>query len=86
MFFWMDSRTVSSLRLSPTFETEGALQTVARAHREPPRTSSELVPVCVCVCVCLRTFGSSEHGGGQLTLLRLDVAQGEPAWVAVGHH
>lgn len=32
------------------------------------------------------TFGSSEHGGGQLTLLRLYVAQGEPTRVAVGHH
>ena len=36
------------------------------------------------VLIC--TFGRSEHGGGQLTLLRLDVAQGEPARVAVGHH
>lgn len=32
------------------------------------------------------TFGSSEHGRGQLALLRLYVAQSEPARIAVGHH
>lgn len=30
------------------------------------------------------TFGGSEHGGGQLALLRLDVAEGEPSRVAIG--
>lgn len=40
----------------------------------------------VCIYESVGTFGSSEHGGGQLTLLRLYVAQGEPARVAVGHH
>lgn len=39
-------------------------------------------PVETCVC----TFSSSEHGGGQFTLLRLYVAESEPARVAVGHH
>ena len=38
------------------------------------------------LCEYICTFGSSEHRGGQLTLLRLYVAQGEPARVAVGHH
>lgn len=38
------------------------------------------------LCKYLCTFGSSEHGGGQLTLLGLYVAQGEPARVAVGHY
>ncbi len=32
------------------------------------------------------TFSSSEHGGGQFTLLGLYVAEGEPAREAVGHH
>lgn len=31
------------------------------------------------------TFGCGEHGRGQLTLLGLDVADGEPSRVAVGH-
>lgn len=32
------------------------------------------------------TFGCREHGGGQLALLRLQVPQGEPAWVPAGDH
>lgn len=32
------------------------------------------------------TFSSSEHRGGQFTLLGLDVAQREPARVSVGYH
>ena len=54
--------------------------------------------VCVCVyvrrvcvraarvCVCDATFSGGEHGGGQLTLLGLQVSQGEPAGVPAGHH
>lgn len=34
----------------------------------------------------LPTFGCCEHGGGQLALLRLQVPQGEPAWVSAGDH
>ncbi len=30
------------------------------------------------------TFGCSEHGGGQLALLGLDVAEDEPSWVTIG--
>ena len=40
--------------------------------------------LCVCMCVC--TFGCGEHGRGQLTLLGLNVAEGEPTRVAVGYH
>lgn len=36
------------------------------------------------MCVC--TFSSSEHGGGQFTLLGLYVAESEPARVTIGHH
>lgn len=37
------------------------------------------------LCVAL-TLSGSKHGGGQFTLLRLQVAQCEPAWVSAGHY
>lgn len=82
MFFWIDSSTVSSLRLSPKQENDrrGALEyrraTPCCFFLSTPRVH----------CERSRTFGSGEHGRGQLTLLRLYVAQGEPAWITVGHH
>lgn len=36
--------------------------------------------------VCVGTFGSSQHGGGQFTLLGLYMAESEPAGEAAGHH
>ena len=46
--------------------------------------------VCVCTRACVRacgaTFSGGEHGGGQLTLLGLQVSQGEPAGIPAGNH
>lgn len=77
MFFWIDSRTVSSLRLSPITD---------RSRNSLDGAQASFTPFFLCICKRECTFGGSEHGGGQLTLLRLYVAEGEPARVAVGNY
>lgn len=47
---------------------------------DPPQMCATIPPLLV------NTFSSSEHGGGQFTLLGLYVAESEPAREAVGHH
>lgn len=40
----------------------------------------------LCLYALVGTFGSSQHGGGQFTLLGLYMAESEPAGEAVGYH
>lgn len=71
-------------RPSPAFDCHLAGTWPQGCFRIPPgRDISHPRRVC---CEYCHTFGSGEHGRGQLTLLRLYVAQGEPAWITVGHH
>lgn len=74
MFFWMASSTVRNLSMSP-----------ADGRETPPVDTrvggGEQVSKGRLVLPCGVTFSGGEHGGGQLTLLRLQVSQREPARV-----
>lgn len=80
MFFWMASSTVPSLNISPVGNKR-------RANWDLEARRPHEQPFHLWVETCAgRTFSCSEHGWGQLALLRLQVSQSKPPRVSAWNY